>query len=78
MAPAVADDVRPASVAPCGNYAVQILWGGWLQPGEHLIVHHSLGLHHSLPSVCDTARRRFLRAALSLQLLLLARPVLGV
>ena len=26
MAPAVADDVRPTSVAPCGNYAVQILW----------------------------------------------------
>lgn len=26
MAPAVADDVQPTSVAPCGNYAVQIVW----------------------------------------------------
>ncbi len=26
MSPPVDDAVRPTSVSPCGNYAVQILW----------------------------------------------------
>lgn len=41
---AVADDVRPASISPCGNYAVQILW----EDGFNQVPHLSKAIHDGL------------------------------
>ncbi len=40
----MADDVRPASISPCGNYAVQILW----EDGFNQVPHFSKALHDGL------------------------------